>query len=305
MPTRPARPRSRPSRSGSRWRAGISKGPGPCHRSTPRARAGARRHAGPRASRPARRPRPRTTPSSASTAARTRARPPVSPGSRLHHRDPYPSSARMPDRAGTTARRRRSPPRSRSGAVTSWRPPILRAVQIRTLCWNIFHGRDAPPDPSLYTLRSKLFRITERDGNYVQVNRDLFQQYADLITAAEWDVALLQEFPPRWAQPLAGRCRPEAHRVLTSRNWIPPLQGAIHRFNPDLPGSWEGGSNTTLIRKRGIADRLELVIPRGDPERRAMAFTRLDDGVCIANFHARNDNYPLAEEEVRLAAETA
>lgn len=178
-------------------------------------------------------------------------------------------------------------------------------MQIRTLCWNIFHGRDAPPDPSLYTLRSKLFRITERDGNYVQVNRDLFQQYADLITAAEWDVALLQEFPPRWAQPLAGLCVAEAHRVLTSRNWIPPLQGAIHRFNPDLPGSWEGGSNTTLIRKRGIAERLERVIRPGDPERRAMAFTRLDDGVCIANFHASNDNYALAEEEIRLAAETA
>ena len=34
-------------------------------------------------------------------------------------------------------------------------------AEIRTLCWNIFHGRDAPPDPSLFTLRSKLLRITE------------------------------------------------------------------------------------------------------------------------------------------------
>ena len=37
-------------------------------------------------------------------------------------------------------------------------------MSIRALCWNIFHGRDAPPDPSLFTLRSKLLRITERDG---------------------------------------------------------------------------------------------------------------------------------------------
>jgi endonuclease/exonuclease/phosphatase family metal-dependent hydrolase len=178
-------------------------------------------------------------------------------------------------------------------------------VQIRALCWNIFHGRDAPPDPSLYTLRSKLFRITERDGNYVQVNRDLFDYYATLIAEAEWDVALLQEFPPRWARPLAARCDADVHRVLTSRNWIPLIQGAIHRFNPDLPGSWEGGSNTTLVRERGITERRELVMRPGHPERRAMAFTRLADGVCVANFHASNDNHPLAEEEIRLAADTA
>jgi hypothetical protein len=178
-------------------------------------------------------------------------------------------------------------------------------VEIRTLCWNIFHGRDAPPDPSLFTLRSKLLRITERDGTYVQVNRDLFDRFATLISGAEWDVLLLQECPPRWAEPFAATSHAQAHRVLTSRNWLPAVQGAIHRFNPDLPGSWEGGSNTTLVRERAIAERRELIIRPGHPERRAMAFTRLDDGTCIANFHATCDNYPLAEEEIRLAADTA
>jgi endonuclease/exonuclease/phosphatase family metal-dependent hydrolase len=178
-------------------------------------------------------------------------------------------------------------------------------VAIRALCWNIFHGRDGPPDPALYTLRSKLLRITERNATHVQVNRDLFDEYASLIAGTQWDVALLQECPPRWAEPLARRCGAEAHRVLTSRNWLPRLQGPLHRLNPDLLGSWEGGSNTTLVRGLGIAERLELVIRPGHPERRAMAFTRLGDGICVANFHASNDNYPLAEEEVRLAAATA
>jgi endonuclease/exonuclease/phosphatase family metal-dependent hydrolase len=178
-------------------------------------------------------------------------------------------------------------------------------VEIRTLCWNLFHGRDGPPDPALYTVRSKLLRITEHNDTHVQVNRDLYGDFARLLADAEWDVALLQECPPRWAGPLAAACDARPHRVLTSRNWIPPVQGAIHRFNPDLPGSWEGGSNTTLVRRHPVTEANELVIRPGAPERRTMAFTRLGDGTCVANFHASNDNHPLAEEEVRLAAETA
>ena len=139
----------------------------------------------------------------------------------------------------------------------------------------------------------------------MQVSRDLFDEFARLLANAEWEVALLQECPPRWAKPLARACGAEAQRVLTSRNHVPLLQGAIHRLSPDLLGSWEGGSNVTLVRRRGIVERRELVIRPGDPERRTMAFARLDNGVCVANFHASNDNYALAEEEVRLAAETA
>ena len=139
----------------------------------------------------------------------------------------------------------------------------------------------------------------------MQVNRDLFDEFAALLAEAEWDLALLQECPPRWAEPLARASGAEAQRVLTSRNWVPALQGLLHRLNPDLPGSWEGGSNTTLVRGARIAEPRELVIRPGDPERRTMAFSRLDNGLCVANFHASNDNYALAEEEVRLAAETA
>jgi endonuclease/exonuclease/phosphatase family metal-dependent hydrolase len=139
----------------------------------------------------------------------------------------------------------------------------------------------------------------------VQVNQDLFDEFARLLARAQWDIALLQECPPRWAEPLARACDAEAQRVLTSRNYLPSVQGVAHRLNPDLPGSWEGGSNTTLVRGLGIAERRELVIRPGRPERRTMAFARLRNDVCVANFHASNDNYAFAEEEVRLAAETA
>jgi endonuclease/exonuclease/phosphatase family metal-dependent hydrolase len=139
----------------------------------------------------------------------------------------------------------------------------------------------------------------------VQVNRDLYDEFAGLISGTEWDLMLLQEFPPRWMDRLARDCGAEAHRALTSRNSLAPLRSAIARVNPDLIGALEGGSNVTLVRELGIAERRELVIRPGAPERRVMALTRLGTGVCVANLHATNDDPPLAEPEVRLAAETA
>jgi endonuclease/exonuclease/phosphatase family metal-dependent hydrolase len=137
------------------------------------------------------------------------------------------------------------------------------------------------------------------------VNRDLLREFAALLAEAEWDIALLQECPPRWVGPLASACEAEPHRVLTSRNRVPPVQGAIHRVNPDLIGSWEGGSNLTLVRELGIVERRELVLRPHHPERRTMAFTRLRNDLCVANLHATNDAYRLAEEEIRLGAESA
>src|SRR6266508_4614852 len=91
-------------------------------------------------------------------------------------------------------------------------------TELRVLSWNLFHGRDAPPDPSLFTWRSRLFRVTERNASHVQVNRDLQPEFSRLLAGAEWDLALLQECPPRFAAPLASACRAAQHRVLTSRN---------------------------------------------------------------------------------------
>jgi endonuclease/exonuclease/phosphatase family metal-dependent hydrolase len=181
-------------------------------------------------------------------------------------------------------------------------------VEFAALAWNLFHGRDFPPDPTLRTWRSRLLRFDERNETHVQVNRDLTEEFAALLSGAAWDVALLQECPPRFAAPLAKACSAEAHRVLTSRNSLGPLRGLLARQNPDLIASGEGGSNLTLVRVPGrlggIAERRELAIHEGAPERRSMALTRTASGVCVANLHATND-HRLAPDDVLRAARAA
>jgi endonuclease/exonuclease/phosphatase family metal-dependent hydrolase len=182
-------------------------------------------------------------------------------------------------------------------------------VDFTAIAWNLFHGRDFPPDPALFTWRSRLLRITERNSNHVQVNRGLEAEFAAMLGGVEWDVALLQETPPRFMWSLAEACDAEAHRVLTSRNRLGRLRATAARLNPDLIASGEGGSNLTLVRPSGplgaIVERRELAIHEGKPERRAMAFTRTASDVCVANLHATNDFPELAAKDVLLAARAA
>ena len=182
-------------------------------------------------------------------------------------------------------------------------------MQITAITWNLFHGRDFPPDRGLFTWRSRLLRVTERNDTHVQVNRELRDEFAAKLADAEWDVALLQECPPRFAAALSAATGAEGHRALTSRNGLGALRAAAARLNPDLVASGEGGSNLTLVRTAGtlagMVERRELAIHEGRPERRAMAFTRTAAGVCVANLHATNDDPPLAAEDVRRAADAA
>jgi endonuclease/exonuclease/phosphatase family metal-dependent hydrolase len=182
-------------------------------------------------------------------------------------------------------------------------------MEITVLCWNLFHGRDFPPDADLRTWRSRLLRLDESNDTHVQVNRDLTAEFAQLLSGAAWDVAMLQECPPRFAGPLARASGAEYHRVFTSRNELGFWRAFLARQNPDLIASNEGGSNTTLVRVPGklggIAEMRELEIHAGEPERRSMAFTRTASGVCIANLHATNDIPKLAVADVLLAAEAA
>ncbi len=181
--------------------------------------------------------------------------------------------------------------------------------EIAAIAWNLFHGRDFPPDPDLFTWRARLLRLTERNETHLQVNRDLVAEFAATLDGFDWDVALLQETPPHYAEPLAAACGAEAHRVLTSRNSFAPLRRLAARINPDLIASGEGGSNLTLVRRGGslgaIVERRGIAIHEGKPERRAMAFTRTESGVCVANLHATNDIPQLAIVDVMLAAEQA
>jgi len=182
-------------------------------------------------------------------------------------------------------------------------------MELTVLSWNLFHGRDFPPDPALRTWRSRLLRFDQRNETHVQVNRDLTEEFATVLAGAEWDVAMLQECPPRFAEPLARACGAEWHRTLTSRNALGALRGLLARQNPDLMASGEGGSNLVLVRVPGklggIAERREMAIHEGPPERRAMGFVRTASGICVANLHATNDWPKLAEEDVVKAARAA
>jgi endonuclease/exonuclease/phosphatase family metal-dependent hydrolase len=202
-------------------------------------------------------------------------------------------------------------------------------MEIDALTWNVFHGRDFPPDPALFTWRSWLFGIEERNATHVQVNRDLFREFAGVIAEARWDVALLQELPPRWAYRLARACGADLQLTPTSRNWLRSLRRPIARRLPDLMGAWEGGANAILARG-AVRSRLgsEEVVLRGPPERRIVTFARLElvpdgqriqgqlrpasgiaaagfePGVVVGNIHASGPS-PLAAEDTRAAGEAA
>ena len=138
------------------------------------------------------------------------------------------------------------------------------------------------------------------------MNRPLLEEFARLMAGSEWDVALLQEAPPRWFRPLAQRLGASGALALTSRNFLPPLQRRLADWNPDLIASSEGGSNQLLVRgpHRG---RPRLMLTRR-PERRRMLWARLalpQGRLCVANLHASAGLPDKAAVEVERAADRA
>ena len=124
-----------------------------------------------------------------------------------------------------------------------------------------------------------------------------------------WDVAILQEAPPRWFAALARRTRSNGLRVLTSRNICPPLRGLLADLNPDLIASSEGGSNQILVRHPAtLAEHRRLTLA-WRPEQRRMQWARIAfaDGarLCVANLHASAGLPERASREVVRAAEAA
>jgi endonuclease/exonuclease/phosphatase family metal-dependent hydrolase len=186
-------------------------------------------------------------------------------------------------------------------------------ADVRVLTWNVFHGRDRPPDPGLYTWRSRLLKTTEVGATHVQVNRSLLDEFASVVAGAEWSVCLLQEFPPGWAPELARRSGASGHLVLTSRNQLAWVRRRLGRWNPDLLGSWEGGSNLVLARPpwqiiRRDSALLNPLPRRGLRERRRMALVTLArEGaeLCVANLHASAGERLQAEADVRRGAQIA
>jgi endonuclease/exonuclease/phosphatase family metal-dependent hydrolase len=180
---------------------------------------------------------------------------------------------------------------------------------MRVLSWNLYHGRDFPPDKALFTWRSRLLRITERNETHVQVNRSLREEFTGWIADHDWDVALLQETPPLWFRALGRRARANGVRVLTSRNVVPPLQRLAATVNPDLIASWEGGSNQLFVRAPGrILERRKLTLARR-PEQRRMVWARIGlaggETVGFANLHASAGLPEKAPRELIAAAANA
>jgi endonuclease/exonuclease/phosphatase family metal-dependent hydrolase len=179
---------------------------------------------------------------------------------------------------------------------------------MRVLSWNLYHGRDFPPDPALFTWRSRFLRRSERNATHVQVNRVLLDEFGRVLDRFEWDVALLQEAPPRWFRELCRRTRSHGTLVRTSRNWCPPLQRRLADWNPDLLASSDGGSNQILVRAPGrVLERRRLTLAHR-PEQRRMHWARLhlpEGRVCVANLHASAGLPERAAAEVVRAAEHA
>jgi endonuclease/exonuclease/phosphatase family metal-dependent hydrolase len=153
---------------------------------------------------------------------------------------------------------------------------------VRVLTWNLFHGRSRPPS-----------------------GRSLTAEFAEALAGWEWDVALLQEVPPWFPEPLAAAAGAEQRLQLTSRNQLLPLTRAISVRNPDLLKSWGGGCNAILVRGQPILEHRALRLRRWR-ESRWVHGVRLAGG-WVVNVHSHNHPEPaaLADTQKAIAAARA
>jgi endonuclease/exonuclease/phosphatase family metal-dependent hydrolase len=148
------------------------------------------------------------------------------------------------------------------------------------LSWNLFHGLAQPP-----------------------AGRLLLAEFSEVLAREPWDIALLQEAPPRWF----GKLGASGEMALTSRNFGSALRTLIADRKPDLIKSNEGGSNQTLVRPPWrIAERRVLTLARF-PERRRLLWTLLEHEsgarLAVANLHASANLPGKAARELLRAAE--
>src|ERR1700750_3330699 len=137
---------------------------------------------------------------------------------------------------------------------------------MRVLTWNLFHGRSVP-----------------------ETRHALLPEFTAALVGWEWDVALLQEVPPWWPEPLARATGADARWVLTSRNGLLSARRAIAARNPDILKSNGGGANAILARTSVLEHRWTRLTRV--PERRIAHGIRTADG-WVVNLHASNpDGY--------------
>lgn len=152
---------------------------------------------------------------------------------------------------------------------------------MRVLTWNLYHGRSTPP-----------------------AGRALAADFAELIAAWSWDIALLQEVPPWWPQRLAEAAGARAFTALTSRNTLPRLRRAIAERRPDLIGSNGGGANVILARTHAVRVHQSVLLRRW-PERRVAQFAHLQSGLLLVNTHLSTPSGWARDPRARARAELA
>ena len=125
----------------------------------------------------------------------------------------------------------------------------------------------------------------------------------------DWDVALLQEAPPRWLRPLCRAAEANGASALTSRNTGAFARTALARLNPDLIASNEGGSNQILARRPWRIEQVRRHVLASRPERRTMLWALLTGPggarLAVANLHASTGGREATRSEVRESARLA
>jgi endonuclease/exonuclease/phosphatase family metal-dependent hydrolase len=153
-------------------------------------------------------------------------------------------------------------------------------IVVRAVTWNLFHGRVAP-----------------------------VAGYVGALDSVGWELALLQEAPPRWREQLAAGLEAQSATALTSRNFGAPVRSFIADRWPGLIKSNEGGSNQLLVRAPWRIDETRVHTLTRWPERRRMLWAALTgpDGaaLAVANLHGSVDSVRGAREQVLEAAARA
>ena len=124
------------------------------------------------------------------------------------------------------------------------------AMELHAMTWNLFHGRDFPPDPELLSWRSRLLRITERGATHAQVNRTSASRVRRRCSRRRTGTSpCFRSRPPRWSTTLAGEAGAErppcahlaqlARRDPGARRAPQPGPDRLQRgrLEPD-PGPW-------------------------------------------------------------------
>lgn len=143
----------------------------------------------------------------------------------------------------------------------------------------------------------------------VDYKRSLHAEFAALLARFGWDIALLQETPPRFFREFAFKSGAQGRMLKTSRNQLGFVRGFIADRRPDLIKSAEGGSNQIFFRPPWTVVEERRLTLAWLPERRRMLWLRLQHPaghtVCVANLHASAHKPPRAAQELERAARTA